>query len=105
MTAGRAFTTYRQHYCERRHRGYAAMARCLWPRADLLTGDGPWATLATCRPRTLTVELHGTREAAEKALNAIRGHGCGGACLLGRAEPARRHRLIRLVLPGEQVRP
>jgi len=70
---------YRRHYCERRHRTYRTLAKCLWPRALWIVGEGPYATLAWC-PRGLTVELHRTREAAEEAKACIDVTGCGGLC-------------------------
>lgn len=81
--------TYRSHYCDARHRTYRTTAKCLWPRAYWIAGDGPYATTARCRPHVLTVELWPTREAAEAAMRAIGASGCGGACV-------RRHELIRL---------
>ena len=69
---------YRRHYCDRNHRNHHTLARCIWPRAEWVSGDGPYATVAHCR--VLTVELHETREAATKALTAIDRHACGGRC-------------------------
>jgi hypothetical protein len=69
---------YRLHYCHRNHRNYRTLARCLWPRAEWIAGDGPYATLARCR--VLTVELHTTEDTARKSLARIDGTGCGGRC-------------------------
>jgi len=82
---------YRRHYCTRRHRNYHTLARCVWPRAEWIAGDGPYATLAYCR--VLTVELHRTREAADKALSEVERWGCGGRC-------HGEHELIVLQLDG-----
>lgn len=69
---------YRRHYCERRHRTYRAAANCIWPRAEWINGEGPFALLAWCS--VLTVTLHKTLESAEDDLRLIDGHGCGHAC-------------------------
>lgn len=87
--------TYRYHYCESTHRSYRTTAKCLWPRADWITGDGPYATLARCRPGVLTVELHPDLPTAERAMRIMASSGCGGACRLA----AGRHELIRLEYP------
>lgn len=50
----------------------------LWPQAEWIDGDGPFAVLAYCR--TLTIELHEDRESAEKAMMFIARAGCGGQC-------------------------
>lgn len=38
--------TYRGHNCDRRHRTWTTHARCIWPRAEWIHGNGPHATLA-----------------------------------------------------------
>jgi RecA-family ATPase len=48
------------------HRNYLPIAERLWPRAEWVHGEGRYATTCCCPPG-LTVELHRTREAAEKA--------------------------------------
>jgi hypothetical protein len=78
---------YRRHYCDSRHRTYRTLARCIWPRAEWVSGDGPYASVSYCR--VLTVELHQTAETAEKALRLIDQIACGGRCY-------GRHELIRL---------
>lgn len=70
--------TYVRHYCERNHRSIRAVAKCLWPRAAWIRGDGPFALLAHCRH--LTVTLHPTIEAAMTAKQHVDAHGCGGRC-------------------------
>lgn len=79
--------TYSRHYCERQHRSYRTVAKCLWPRAHWIAGSGPYATVAYCR--ALTVELWPDRDAAELAMRTMAVTGCGGAC-------GKRHDLIRL---------
>jgi hypothetical protein len=81
---------YRRHYCDRTHRTYRTLAKCIWRRAEWIAGDGPYATLAHCR--VLTVELHTTEAAARQALARIDEWGCGGRCY-------RDHDLVRLVRP------
>jgi hypothetical protein len=71
------------------HRSYRTLAKCLWPRACWIAGNGPWASLAYCR--VLTIELHSTRERAEQAKRMIDSTGCGGGCY-------RQHKIARLGL-------
>lgn len=78
---------YRRHNCARVHRGYRTFAKCVWPRAIWVMGDGPFAVIAYCRHTTIT--LHRTVEAAQEALDIIDNTGCGGRC-------GRRHKLVRL---------
>ena len=78
---------YRRHNCTRRHRTYSAFARCNWPRAAWITGEGPFAVVAYCRVTTIT--LHTTMDGACSALDLIDAGGCGGRC-------TRHHKLIRL---------
>ena len=79
---------YRRHNCERSHRTYSALARCMWPSADV-SGEGPYATVASCRVRT--VHLHATEAEAAAAKQRIDDSGCCGACI-------RRHEIVALVL-------
>lgn len=79
--------TYRRHNCTRRHRTYRTFAKCIWPRAHWISGNGPYAVAAHCRGTTVT--LHADLETAEAALRAIDGGGCGGRC-------KRHHKLVRL---------
>lgn len=87
--------TYRQHYCERKHRTMAATAKCLWPRAVWIDGEGPYLVLAWCgsrgRATSLTVTLHETPDAAAEAKAFIDSHGCGGGC-------SGRHELVHIAL-------
>lgn len=83
---------YRRHYCLRRHQSYRTLARCIWPRAVWVTGQGPYATLAHCRH--LSVMLHATLAEAEQSMATIRATGCGGAC-------DGKHELVQLVSPAE----
>ncbi len=85
-----AIKVYRRHNCESRHRTFRTLAKCIWPEARWVLGDGPYATAAYCHGTT--VMLHPTSEQAESALTAIRSFGCGGGC-------TRRHDLVVLVLP------
>ena len=78
---------YRRHNCTRRHRTYSTFARCIWPRAAWVLGEGPYAVVAYCKVTTVT--LHPDLDAARGALDFIGDFGCGGRC-------TRRHKLIRL---------
>lgn len=80
---------YRRHNCTRRHRTYRTFAKCIWPRAEWILGDGPYATIAYCR--VTTIELHADLDAARCALAVIDSTGCGGRC-------SRRHKLVQLEL-------
>lgn len=57
---------------------HRAIARRRYPRAEWITGEGPWASLAACG--VLTVILYPTREQAEAARAFIDQTGCGGGC-------------------------
>jgi hypothetical protein len=65
-------------YCGRRHQSYRTLAKCKWPRAEWIRGDGRYALLAHCR--VLTVALHQTHESAEKSKQVIDTSACGGHC-------------------------
>jgi hypothetical protein len=79
--------TYRRHYCERVHRTYGTLAKCIWPRAVWIVGEGPLALLARCH--VLTVTLHQDYDAALEAKHIIDASACGGRC-------TGRHEIIRL---------
>lgn len=81
---------YRRHNCTRAHRGYRTFAKCIWPRAIWISGDGPFAAVAYCRQTTIT--LHADIDAAQTAIDFIDTFGCGGRC-------SRHHKLIRLEIP------
>jgi hypothetical protein len=83
---------YRRHNCGRRHRSYRTLAACIWKRAVMLGGEGPFASLAHCRG--LSVMLHPTQAAAETAVRIIDHSGCGGGC-------CRRHEIVQLVEAGK----
>jgi hypothetical protein len=89
------FKLYRQHNCDRRHRTYLAMAKCIWPRANWIAeaedGEGPFAVLARCRG--LSVSLWSTAERAQEVKERIDRIGCGGFC-------GRNHEVVELVLPS-----
>ena len=89
--------TYRRHNCERSHRTYLTFAKCVFPRAIWIEGEGPWAVLAWCgrgptRSTTLTVTLWATGPEANEALGPIDSSGCGGGC-------TGRHEIILLEKP------
>jgi hypothetical protein len=70
--------SYREHRCSKVHHRPTAFAKCAWPRAAWVQGDGPYAVLAHCR--VLTVQLHPDPEHAEAAKRTIDETGCGGGC-------------------------
>jgi hypothetical protein len=72
------------------------MAKCIWPRADWISGEGPYATVTRCPHavyrEVITVKLHANRSAAEATLQLINETGCGGHCV-------KNHELIELQRP------
>lgn len=68
-----------RHTCGRVHRSHRALARCRWPRAEWVMGDGPHAVLSHCG-RGLTVALYATEAEAEKARTWLNSSRCGHAC-------------------------
>lgn len=63
---------------DHRHRLFRAVARCRWPSAEWIAGDGPYAVAAYGRP--LTIQLYATSEAAANARALIDETGCGHTC-------------------------
>jgi hypothetical protein len=80
--------TYREHRCSSRHRSYPTMARCVWPRAAWIMGNGEWAAVSRCRRSDFSVSLFEARAEAEEDLQLP----CGGSC-------CGEHEVIRIVLP------
>ncbi len=78
---------YRRHNCARGHRMWNAFARCVWPRAVWVNGEGPWASVAYCGGTT--VMLFTTLVNATDAKGSIDAYGCGGRC-------GGRHEVVRL---------
>lgn len=79
--------------CGVHHRKWTTFAKCQWPRAIWIYGDGPIATVAHCVAArawepyfgrsyidSQTVMLHPTREDALLVLDWIGATGCGGVC-------------------------
>ena len=78
-------TVYRRHNCTNVHRTFRAMAECIWPHADSIDGEGPYATV-TCCPQGSTgiavmVRLHEELGGAQAAFDQIGRSGCGGRCV------------------------
>lgn len=74
--------------CPIRHRTWRAVAKCRWPNAEWVMGEGPVVLLAHCR--VLTVSLHADRESAEWSKAWIDRTACGGRC-------TRRHQIVSLL--------
>ncbi|MGA4670054.1 hypothetical protein ACPCG0_09700 [Propionibacteriaceae bacterium Y1923] len=87
--------TYRRHRCTRQHKTCNRLARCMWPRASWVVGEGPLAVVARCK---LTVSLHDSERAAKQALADVDEAGCSGNC-----KGSGHHELVHLVL-GDVVR-
>lgn len=64
--------------CRVRHKTYRTSAKCRFPNADWISGNGPIALLAHCR--VLTVTLWKDRVLAEKQKAVIDNDACGGRC-------------------------
>lgn len=78
---------YRRHYCNRQHRLYRRMAKCVWRyNVAWIHGEGPYACIAHCNQKTIT--LHPTASAAE----ADQANDCRIGCI-------GHHDLVQLVLP------
>ena len=77
------------HRCGRQHRAYPALARCMWPWAGWIAGDGPFAVVSGCGVTSVT--LHHDAATAARSLATIDATGCGGRCV-------RHHELVRLDL-------
>jgi hypothetical protein len=61
-----------------RHLTHKAVAKCKWPKAEWVIGDGPYATVSYCS--VTTVMLHEDGLKAWGALDMIDSTGCGHAC-------------------------
>jgi hypothetical protein len=66
------------HRCQSTHRTLNKYARCVWPNAIWVHGEGRYALLAHCA--VLTVSLHARLEDAEKWKTIIDTSLCGGRC-------------------------
>lgn len=81
------------HNCERNHRTYKAFAKCVWPRAEEVVGEGRLATITRCGSggyrSYVVVHLHSDPSRAQAALDLIDETGCGGRC-------SRNHELVEL---------
>jgi hypothetical protein len=88
------FKLYRRHNCTADHRTYKTLAKCIWPRALWIDGEGSYAVLSRCEhgPHSvpcLTVTLWTDPDEARLAKSEIDATGCGGRC-------ARQHEIIEL---------
>lgn len=79
--------TYRRHNCERQHRTFNVLARCMVPRAAWVDGEGEFALIAWCR--VPTVSLWTDLADAESSKQMIDRMACGGFC-------RGRHEIVRL---------
>lgn len=86
---GHPMKTYRRHNCTRTHRTWTTFAKCIWPRALWIHGDGAYASVARCG-RGTTVQLCQTTADAHEMKQLVDDTGCGGLC-------QRRHEVIRLI--------
>ncbi len=80
-------TVYKKHHCDAKHRAFKTFAKCVWPRAEWITGDGEWASVSYCR--VTTVKLFETYEEAAQAKRLIDSDACGGDCW-------NNHKVVRL---------
>lgn len=66
-------------YCGKRHRTYKAVAKCKFPKAEWIEGEGRYGCLAFCD--VLTIKLWPTKAEAEQAKASIDSGKCGGKCV------------------------
>lgn len=85
--------TYRLHHCQARHRTFRTLAKCIWPRAAWISGNGRYALLARCR--VLTVSLWTDPAEAEASKRVIDASACGGLC-----RHAAGHEIVQLADPA-----
>lgn len=78
---------YRKHNCTSQHRTWRTHAKCVWPKAYWVHGEGPFASVAWCR--VLTIQLYESAGEAQQAKEIIDKTGCGGVC-------HRQHELVEL---------
>ncbi|MGV0154162.1 hypothetical protein ACSW29_12570 [Rhodococcus sp. GB-02] len=82
---------YKVHGYTGTHPCYRTLARCAWPSAAWISGGGPYAVVARCRPGAHTITLHDDLDRARASLAAIDRSRCGGVC-------RGRHDLVAIVL-------
>ena len=66
------------HRCARQHHAATALARCTFPDAGWIRGDGPFGVVAWCS--VVGITLYATADAATAALAALNDTGCGRRC-------------------------
>lgn len=66
------------HGCGRTHHGYQSLAECCWPDAAYVTGDGPYALVATCE--MVSVALYDSESEARRRRSRLDTVGCGRGC-------------------------
>lgn len=64
--------------CRRRHRTTQTFARCIWPNAEEVRGEGTYACVAFCDVTTIT--LWAEAQGANAAKDQIDRTGCGHDC-------------------------
>lgn len=80
---------YRQHGCSARHRTYKTLAKCMWPRAEWIYGEGEYALISYCGVTTVT--LWPDYQDAVDRKRMIDSTACGGRCSFGP-----QHKIVRL---------
>lgn len=71
-------TATHYHRCSRQHHATTALARCTFPDAGWIRGDGPFGVVAWCS--VVSITLYPTLDAATAALAALNDTGCGRRC-------------------------
>lgn len=74
---------YSHHRCARQHLSPRTFAKCAFPRAAWIAGQGRIAVVAWCG--TPTLSLHESLASARESMAAIANTGCGHCCV-GRHE-------------------
>lgn len=101
-----AYRGHGRRGCTAAHRTARTTAHCVWPRAVWIVerdGGGPWASVSYCRGPycrgdQTSVVLAPDEATARRLVAWIDDLGCGGGC-------TRRHRLVRLAVPGTATDP
>lgn len=82
---------YRRHNCSAKHRTFKTFAKCVWPRAEWVEGEGEYALVAYCGVTTVTLWPQAGFAEASARKRMIDSTGCGSDCSFGP-----QHKIVRL---------
>jgi len=83
---------------KKREPNYVKDAKCHFPNAYRIEGNGPYAVVTACRPGVVIVSLHAMEERAQEVFDQLSRRPCGGRCY-----PEMRHAWHRLIDVREKV--